>query len=123
MATEPNQAAIDAGAPTITLAGKAWPIPMLAVRQNRLVVPAVRVWAKDAAGVFDSTPAYDNALSAIFNALLRAHPDITRAEFDELEITAPEVNGSFVVIAIATGLFTERGEPSGPSQGEAPAAQ
>jgi hypothetical protein len=39
--TEPNEHAKSAGAPCIWLAGQEWPIPLLAPRQNRVVVPAV----------------------------------------------------------------------------------
>lgn len=38
---EPNERAKDGTTPCIRLAGKDWPIPLLAPRQNRLVVPAV----------------------------------------------------------------------------------
>jgi hypothetical protein len=39
--TEPNAKALDGSSLTINLAGQVWPIPLLAPRQNRVVVPAV----------------------------------------------------------------------------------
>jgi hypothetical protein len=39
--TEPNGICDDGVNPTILLAGKKWPIPLLGPRQNRMVVPAV----------------------------------------------------------------------------------
>jgi hypothetical protein len=39
--TEPNGILDDGVNPTIVLAGKKWPVPLLGPRQNRIVVPAV----------------------------------------------------------------------------------
>jgi hypothetical protein len=108
--------------PTITLAGREWPVPVLAPRQNRIVVPALLelipkiLRARDEsanAGETTSfaqlsryldTPAYDRLTDVVFAALTRAHPGHSRAEFDELPIDTLELIASVRVIALQAGL-------------------
>jgi hypothetical protein len=153
--TEPNQLALDGNNPVITLAGKNWPIPLLAPRQNRHVVPAVakitrrmvalatakiaevdeplreallascdpdivarlgaeaavrrRVWeitdfAKELADQGD--PEFFELIeSAVYWAVTRAHPSLTRTEFDDMPIGTLELIDAIGVIAQQTGMM------------------
>jgi hypothetical protein len=150
---EPNELAKSTGAPTIRLAGKDWPIPLLAPRQNRLVVPAVskvtkrmrdiaeaklgRIAADEKADLLaqlgsdaalrkriweitdfsfemaqDLEPAvFDIIADAIYWALTRAHPQLTRAQFDDLPIGMLEMIDAIGIVAQQTGMM-KRADPS-----------
>jgi hypothetical protein len=127
----PNTKAIEDGAPTVTLAGEQWPIPMLAIKQNRIVCPLIlkvapSVQMKDGVSLEGLaktiTPElFENLASLTFVALTRAHKDMTMAAFDEMEITIFELMGAFPVIAAATGIvrMAKPGEvPLEPAQKE-----
>jgi hypothetical protein len=107
---------------TITLAGKHWPIPTLAPRQNRIVVPALlevipkimraRGEAADATGFaqlarYLDTQTYDRLTEITFMALTRAHPALTRAEFDDMCVDTAEILAALNPIARAAGLYRE----------------
>jgi hypothetical protein len=114
--------------PTINLAGKEWPVPRLAPRQNRIVVPALLelipmiLRARDEAaeagetGSFAQvaryldTAAYDRLTETVFVALTRAHPDLARTAFDDMPIDTFELIGAVRVIALQAGLIRRAGE-------------
>ena len=109
--------------PTITLAGREWPLPKLAPRQNRIVVPALlRLVPKilaarddaDRAGEKGSFAAlaryldsesYDTLTNLVFAALTRATPDLGRETFDTMAIDTFELLSALVPIARAAGLL------------------
>ncbi|HLY07615.1 MAG TPA: hypothetical protein VKR31_17850 [Rhizomicrobium sp.] len=109
--------------PTITLAGREWPLPKLAPRQNRIVVPALlelvpRILKArdevDKAGEKGSfatlaryldTGSYDALANLVFAALTRANPSLTREEFDDMAIDTFELVAAVVPIARAAGLI------------------
>jgi len=92
-------------APSVTLAGQVWPIPLLAVRQNRIVVPALRtLLALDLTRI--SPEEVDLLADALYAGLTRGHPDLTRAEFDDMPITMLEMFRSIEVLAAQTGLYS-----------------
>ena len=99
--------------PLITIAGRDWPIPLLAPRQNRVVVPAIMRLA--------SQPGlqYEDLLEIVFAALTRARPALERAEFEEWSIATWELVEAIPVIATQTGLLRAAGR-SGTSTGEPP---
>lgn len=109
--------------PTIRLAGRDWPVPTLAPRQNRIVVPAlfdlvpkIRRACNESgfagfARHFD-TAAFDALSEIAFLALTRAHPEMSRAEFDDMPIDTLELLAAVRIIARQAGLF--RREPSPP---------
>jgi hypothetical protein len=117
--------------PTITLAGREWPLPKLATRQNRIVVPALLqlvpkiLSARDAAdkagekGSFAAlaryldTGCYDTLASLVFAALTRASPQLARDAFDDMAIDTFELLAAVVPIARAAGLVrTETPSPA-----------
>ncbi|MGH6877640.1 MAG: hypothetical protein ACREHV_09725 [Rhizomicrobium sp.] len=113
--------------PAIRLAERDWPIPRLAPRQNRIVVPALLelipkiLRARDDAaeagqtGSFAQlaryldTAAYDRLAEIAFTALTRAHPDVARAEFDDMPIDTLELIAAVRIIALQAGLIRRAG--------------
>jgi hypothetical protein len=83
--------------PDILIAGRAWEIPLLAPRQNRTILPLLLEGRRDYAALCD----------IVFAALTRAHPQLTRAEFEEWPLPAYELARAVSVIAQQTG-FVER---------------
>ena len=85
--------------PAITLAGRAWPIPLLAPRQNRIVVPGLMDL-----GARPETQ-YDTLLDIAFAALTRGHPALARDAFDDWPVATWELLDALPVIAWQTGLM------------------
>jgi hypothetical protein len=107
---------------TVTLAGQSWPVPTLAPKQNRIVVPALlevipkiiraRSEAPEASGIaqlagYLDTETYDRLAQIAYTALTRANPDLTRAHFDDMPIDTSELIGALNAIARAAGLYRE----------------
>lgn len=132
--TTPNQTLIDAGAATISLDGKDWPVPKLSIKQNRFVVPAMlRVMpiiaesvviqkTTDDAGnvsekrVFDlpklaaklDEKAMDDLAGITWTALQKGHPKLTRAEFDDMPINMNELVSAIVIIGAQSGMLATK---------------
>ena len=85
--------------PAIILAGRAWPVPKLAPRQNRIVVPALLRFGTGAEAH------YDLLLDIAFAALTRGHPEIVRNEFENWPIATHELLDALPVVAKQTGLM------------------
>ena len=117
----PNKALIDGVTPCVTLAGQDWPVPMLAPRQNRVVVPAIGRWARSDHGLI-STEQFDDAVMIVHTALTRGHPELTREAFEDLPITTLELMSALPVIARQTGLFKPPAA-GGPKLGEGSAGE
>jgi len=133
--TEPNQAALDDPAVArITLAGREWPVPMLAPKQNAVVVPTILrvvphvLSAGDGKGKFDlerfaqvmDEAAYRDLVTIAWLALTRAHPALTRDEFENMPVGTMELVLAVLIIAQQTGVIRP-GKPGDPRPGEAPA--
>jgi hypothetical protein len=85
--------------PVIVIAGREWTIPLLAPRQNRVVVPALmRLGMR-------RDEQYDLLLDIVFAALTRAHPDIAREDFDDWPIATHELLNALPIVARQTGLL------------------
>src|SRR5205814_5465994 len=61
--------------PLIVIAGTQWRVPLLAPRQNRIVVPALLALGAQ------PQARYDLLLDLVFAALTRAHPQLARDDF------------------------------------------
>lgn len=120
----PNAAFLDGHIPTITLAGQEWPVPVLGPRQNRIVGPNLLSLlpkfagfsAKDLKGDAAKigallarldTPAYDLLSDAVFFALTKAHPLLTRSMFDDMPIETLELIYALSTLAKQSGLFKD----------------
>jgi hypothetical protein len=105
--------------PVIVIAGKEWHVPLLSPKQNRIIVPALldvvpRIIQMGAPAdpskqtgepVRLDTPTYDRLTDIVFHALTRAHPELTRADFDDMAIDTAELFAAVNVIARQAGLL------------------
>lgn len=132
------------GAPAVTLAGKKWPIPELAVRQLRYVrAPIVEltdrintayepvfkdgeiVGQRIKEGAVDpvvslSVEDYDRLIvEVVWQGLTRAHPDITLDDVLDMTATPAELFSAWLVVRRQSRIYMPVG---GASQGEAKAA-
>lgn len=114
----PN-AACPMGTPTITLAGKKWPVPPLAIKQLRIIIPASTVIGELRKGQGVSPAQMGAILNVVHTALTRAHPGFPADEFDEMEISLPELMEAVPIILEATGM--KRPPKEGAAPGEAAA--
>ena len=104
--------------PVITLAGKAYPVPMLAPKQNRIVVPtAARLQGVKPTTI--TTEQYDDFVEIAFLAAQRGTPDLNKVQFMDMPITTEELFLAFPVILQQTGIYKKAvaGEPSGEAPG------
>ncbi len=113
-----------ANAAVVTLAGREWFVPMLAMRQARIVVPALMrlmpVLQSLQSGVAEgaaqlSETDYDAILDVVYAALTRAYPRLTRDAFLDLPASTPELIAALAVVTRQTGFFKpeEAHTPSG----------
>lgn len=122
-----------AASPKVKLGGEEFAVPMLAARQQRIVVPAMiaimpslgRIFAaletNDAGAMVDlgfDGVVYDKILDAVYTGLTRARPDLTKDEFLDRQMSVKEVFAALQVVMLQTGMLDMK-EPS--AAGEAPA--
>jgi hypothetical protein len=132
-------AKIDDGVPAVTLAGKRWPVPKLAVRQMRRVrAPLIemnervraavksansedeRLTAASSVVLSLSEEEYESLfLSVVFWGLKRAHPDMTFDEFLDLEADEDDLTVAWYVVRNQSGLFVATPADGGTPEGEA----
>ena len=108
--------------PVITLAGTSWPVPRLAPRQNRIIVPALLrlipriVQAREQSlearegdlaylSRFVDEVTYDQLATVAYTALTRANPELMRSDFDDMPIQTLELIASIFIIARQAGLL------------------
>lgn len=123
-----------ANAPKITLAGMEFPIPLLAVKQNRIIVPALLSLSGMMTSIasvaggdksdprwFDkisiSTAQFDTLCDIVYTAITRGTPGFGRGEFDNMPISMQELIVAMMVVAGQTGMLGKPGEAT-PSTGE-----
>ncbi|MGD0190197.1 MAG: hypothetical protein ABSD74_05615 [Rhizomicrobium sp.] len=114
--------------PTIRLAGRELPIPVLAPRQNRTIVPALldlipKVIEARSCALVDpqdeskginrlrllthliDTSTYDAMCDIVFTAMTRAQPDFKRIEFDDLSLDIEDLIAAIFVVARQSGVI------------------
>src|SRR5437762_3243524 len=96
---------------SITLGGRAYPIAPLKFRDLKRVLPLFLTLGIDSE---DKVEAQGDIIAA---AIAAADSGFTRAAFDDLSPTVPELQNAVSHIATLSGLKPKAGEP-----GEAPAA-
>ena len=117
--------------PTVTLAGRAWPIPELAIRQLR-VVRRPLIDLTDAIAATDSettgervmklsTAHYEAMVEIVYHGLTRAHPKLTREDFLDMPATDMEIFQAFLVVRSQSGLFVTAPQTEARPPGEAQA--
>jgi hypothetical protein len=116
-------------APKITLGKHTYAIPMLAPRQNRLVVPKLLAMMKQMTGDDGKTPSalaldtasYDELLDLTWVAITRAQPTLTKEEFLDRPVTLMELIVAMDVISQQCGVLKR--QVGAPPVGEAQAGQ
>jgi hypothetical protein len=117
--------------PTMTLAGEEWSVPILAPRQNRVVVPLIDavlpkidaarrkalvdpaddksaiIPAKWVTGLIENG-AYDDLCAICHAAITRARPDITREMFDDMPVASFELLAALPLIGRQAGMIVAR---------------
>ena len=100
-----------AGAAVVTLAGQEWFVPVLAMRQARIVVPALmrlmptleRLQSGGAAQLSEAD--YDAILDVVHAALTRAYPTLSREAFLDIPASTPELIATLATVTKQTGFF------------------
>ena len=101
--------------PTIRLAGQDYPIRPLAIRQMRVVIPAMvrlkglRIEAITEAQIGD-------LVSIVYQAVYPAQDKLTREDFSGLPISPLELMQSLPVIAQQTGMAPKKDAEPGEAQ-------
>jgi hypothetical protein len=105
--------------PVITLAGKEYPVPMLALKQNRVVVPAC-MRLRGLKPLEISQEQFDDLIDITFLGAQRGTPGLNKVDFMEMPIKTAELLMAFPVIMQQTGMFKAKEGVS--DTGEAPKA-
>lgn len=100
-------------APTITLAGKEWPVPLLVPRQQRVIIPAIlRLGSVNPTKITEQQ--YDDLVEIAFRAISRAHPQFTKEQLLDMPVTLIELISALPVIAQQTGMLAfKKGDDAG----------
>jgi hypothetical protein len=120
--------------PSIKIGGQVFYIPRLALKQNRVVVSALKMILpliskievisrspNPGAAMLDNFPIDDSSVeliaNAVYAAITRARPDFARADFDDLEMGIDELILALPVVMQQSFAFmkTTGGEPAAPS--------
>ncbi len=131
LSIKPNEAYItgsDKDPPTIEVMGQKFPVPRFAPAQNEIIVPIILELVPAVVKVMNGTQVVDgktvkrdpleglaavmsqknihDLYTCVFLALTRAHPTLTRKEFDnECELGPLELMEQIFVIADQTGVI------------------
>jgi hypothetical protein len=121
----------DQSPPTVTLGGRQWLIPELAIRQLRTVRrPLIDLTDAIAASESEttgervmklSTADYEQMVEIVYQGLTRANPTLTREEFLDLPATDMEIFQAFLVVRAQSGLFVTKPASEARPPGEAAA--
>lgn len=131
--TKPNKQMVGLKCPTVSLAGFEWPIPLMAPRQNRVIIPEILSIApkvakfapilqgqtldlEESIAIMSAmdTSLLDSITNIVYTALTRAHPMLTREEFDEWPLPLSEQLKAIDVIAKQTGMMKQKAAGADP---------
>jgi hypothetical protein len=124
--TEPNAELGDREFRPISIGGKLWPIPKLGWRQLEPMQEALDPLVK--AIITDQTPMAEltreqvgQVAQIVYLGMTRAHPGLTRDEFDEMETSRAELIDAFFTVALVAYGHMKAVAPAAPPA-EHPAA-
>lgn len=113
--TEPNETLLaDETIPTVTLAGKRWPVPPLALKQMRVVVPILMKRMRELGGLqAGQVDALTNEttgdlITAVFIGLQRGHGAMKREEFEEMPVGWQELIEASIVVSRQAGMIGKK---------------
>lgn len=125
--TEP--AVLPEDVPAVSLGGRLWPIPELAVRQLRVVRrPIIDLTEAIEATETQSTgqrvmalgaEQYQAMIDVVYHGLTRAHPALTRDEFFDMAASDAELFLAFLVVRRQSGIYVLRPAGEAATPGEA----
>jgi hypothetical protein len=114
--TEPTE--YPQSTPCVTLGGREWPVPELAIRQLRAVrrplidlTEAIAATDSESAGervLRLTTAQYESMCEVVYQGLTRAHPTLSRDEFLDLAATDAEIFLAFLVVRRQSGVYVAR---------------
>jgi hypothetical protein len=99
--------------PVIIIAGREWRIPLLAPRQNRIVLPGLLALGDGPA------EQYRKLCDLVHAALTRAYPQVSPGEFEDWPVATCEMVDALPVIARQTGFLERRSRNPVPAQAAA----
>lgn len=102
--------------PTISLGGKDYPVPPLAIRQMRLVIPAM-VRLKGLRIDTITEEQIGDLIEIVYQAVYPAQDKLTRDDFNNLPVSPLDLMKAMPVIATQTGMAPKKEADAG----EAPA--
>lgn len=118
MPTEPNKILLaDESIARVTLDGKDWPIPKLAIKQNKVILPLLaKIGFPRFVAALETADGIDACSTILLTALQRAHPELTRADLEDMPIGSLELGMAMTAIATQTGAYrvTKPGEGDRP---------
>jgi hypothetical protein len=114
---QPDQSLIEPGCPVVTLAGREWFVPTLALRQSRTVLPALMrvlpVLAELPSNeALLSEDSFESIIDVVHVGLTRAYPTLTREDFLDLPISTVELIGAVAPVMRQTRYFNPVEEAS-----------
>jgi hypothetical protein len=121
--TIPSAAAIAEGAPKVDFGGQQWPVPKLAFKQIKLIhkrldrLATLLITNPTPMGEYTDEDLEDLAYT-LHVALTRAHPALTRDEFDEYPTDRLELSRAFFVVLVQANGTRKASEP-GEAEGAA----
>ena len=102
----------------VTLGGRQWPVPELAIRQLRAVrrplidlTDAIAATESETTGervMTLSTAQYESMCEVVYQGLTRAHPKLSRDEFLDLAASDAEIFLAFLVVRRQSGVYVTR---------------
>jgi hypothetical protein len=104
--TVPNPKLLaEEGVPRIKIAGQDWPVPLLAPRQNNIILPLLLKPRPSNLEDLATTERLTEIGTIVFHAMQRGHRELTRDEFDDMPISFVEMIAAIPTIQTQTGLF------------------
>ena len=112
------------GAPIITLAGREFFVPPLALRQSRVAVPLLIRLMPALSAVDERADAlgegeWDSLIRLVHAAITRAYPGAKLDDVLDLPATLAELASAVGVITRQTGMFKTAADDAGEAKGEA----
>lgn len=113
----------DKSIPTIKVGGLEWPVPFLAPRQNRVIVPGLMKLGENLDVRQMNQEQYDTVVSFVYIAMTRAHPALTKEEFDDMAFPLEDMMQALQTIGLQTGMLKKSVGSEQPETGEAKAGE
>lgn len=109
--------------PVVTIGGRDFPVPELAIEQLREVFPALGTLAILAESptslVRISREDFGLLLNTIFVGIAEGSPGFTRKQFDKLKAKPQELISALTVVAQQSGMLKKPGETNGAGEDQA----